>query len=600
MKLPDFIDKNSVMTGVAASPGIVVGKAYLLDRSEVEIFYQYLIDKSFIDDEIKRFEQAVQQAQDQLEEIRAEMPADLNNHTYILDTHLLILKDSMIYQATIDLIKTEKINAEWALKKTVDKAREVFGRIKDSYIRSRIQDIEYVSERIMRNLAGHIPENLAEIKDRVIIVAHDLSPADTTQIRLDRVMGFIIDMGGKTSHTTIIAQALEIPAVVGLENCTRRIKTGDLIVVDGTSGHVVINPDEKTLRYFRGRQRSYESYQAEIVRSAFLPAETLDGHKLTVKANIEIFEEVAAVADHGGEGIGLYRTEFLYLAHRRLPTEEELFKDYRDVAQVIAPMPLTIRTVDLGGDKFASSVNWADEMNPALGLRAIRFSLKEKDIFKDQLRAILKASKYSNVKIMFPMISGLGELLEAKQVLEDVRQELNREGVEYDPEMEVGIMIEVPSAVFLADVLAQEVDFFSIGTNDLIQYSLAIDRVNEQVAHMYEPLHPAVLRMIKFIVEAGHAAGITVSMCGEMAGDPICTPILIALGLDELSMPNRAIPRIKRLIRMTSKKECQEYLDTILNCRTVSEVNKFVENVLAKRFLFHPANQIEPNLLSAK
>jgi len=590
MKLPDFIDKNSVMTGVAASPGIVVGKAYLVDRSKVEIYYQYLIDESFIDDEIKRFEKAVQQAQAQLEEIRADIPADIGNHAYILDTHLLILKDSMIFQATIDLIKKEKINAEWALKKVVDKAREVFERIKDEYIRNRIQDIEYVGERIMRNLVGHMPENLAEIKDRVIIVAHDLSPADTTQMHLDRVMGFIIDMGGKTSHTTIIAQALEIPAVVGLENCTRRIKTGDLIVVDGTSGHVVINPDEKTLRFYRGRQRSYESYQAEIVRSAYLPAETLDGRRVAVKANIEIFEEVAAVADHGGDGIGLYRTEFLYLSRRQLPTEEELFKDYRDVAQVIAPRPLTIRTVDLGGDKFSSTMDWAEEMNPAMGLRAIRFSLKERNLFKQQLRAILRTSVYGTVKIMFPMISGLGELLEAKQVIEEVRRELDREKIEYDPNMEIGIMIEVPSAVILADVLAQEVDFFSIGTNDLIQYSLAIDRVNEQVAHMYEPLHPAVLRMIKSIVTAGHEAGITVSMCGEMAGDPICAPILLALGLDELSMPNRAVPRIKRLIRMTSMKECQEYLDTILNFRTVAEVNKFVEDVLSKRFLFHPEN----------
>jgi phosphotransferase system enzyme I (PtsI) len=315
-----------------------------------------------------------------------------------------------------------------------------------------------------------------------------------------------------------------------------------------------------------------------------LPAETVDQHRIQVKGNMELFEEVAAVIDHGGEGIGLYRTEFHYMSKRRLPNEEELFEDYRDVAQIVAPRPVTIRTLDIGGDKFASNLDLGEEFNPALGLRAIRLCLKEEGIFRTQLRAILRASAFGNVKIMFPMISGLQELLAARTILDDVRAELGREGCPFDPEMRVGIMIEVPSAVAIADILAYECDFFSLGTNDLIQYSLAIDRVNERVAHMYEPLHPGVLRLIRAVVQAGHTAGIPVSVCGEMAGDPVCAPILLGMGLDELSMTSVAIPRIKRLIRMATLEECQEYMHTVMRCRTTLEVQEFVEQVIIKRF----------------
>ncbi len=584
---PPFIKQAAALKGVAASPGIVIGKAYLVDRTKVEFLYQSLISERLIKEEVERFKEAVKQARQQLEQIKAGVPEELSSHAYILDTHLLLLQDKLIFDAAISLIEEERINAEWALKKSVDKARAMFSRIKDDYIRSRIKDIEDVTERILRNLVGTEIESLEGINERVIIVAHDLSPADTSQMRLDRVMGFITESGSRTSHTAIMAQALEIPAVVGLEDCTRRVHTGDLIIVDGTAGHVIVDPDDKALEFYYVRQQSYESYKREIVRSAHLPSETLDGHRIIVKGNIELFEEVAAVIDHGGEGIGLYRTEFHYLAKRRLPTEEELFEDYRDVAQIIAPRPVTIRTLDLGGDKFSSSMDLVEDMNPALGMRAIRFCLKEQDIFRTQLRAILRASATGLIKIMFPMISGLQELIEAKRILNEVKADLEHDGLDYDPDIEVGTMIEVPSAVVIADILAREADFFSIGTNDLIQYSLAIDRVNERVAHLYEPLHPAVLRMIYSVVQAGHKAGIKVNVCGEMAADPVCVPILLGMGLDELSMTSVAVPRIKKLIRQADLRECQEYLREVLLCRTTVEVNEFVQRVIVKRFIEH-------------
>ena len=581
---PPFVKPGTVLTGIAASPGVAIGKAFMVDRSKVEFLYQSLISERLIEEEVHRFREAVEQTRSQMEQIKASVPEELSSHAYILDAHLLLLSDKLIFDDTIELIREERINAEWALKKTEDRAREMFGRIKDEYIRSRIKDIDDVVDRIMRNLLGSEVGAIEELRERVVVVAYDLSPADTTQLRLDRVMGFITDVGSRTSHTTIMAQSLEIPAVVGLENATSRVNTGDLIIVDGSSGHVIIDPDEKTLEFYYGRQKTYENYQAEIVRCSHLPAETLDGQRIVINGNMEMFEEVAAVIDHGGEGIGLYRTEFLYLAKRRLPTEEELFEDYRDVTQILAPRPVTIRTLDLGGDKFASELDLGADINPAMGLRAIRLCLKEPEIFKTQLRAILRASAFGQIKIMFPMISGLQELLMAKEILAGVRRDLDRDGIPYDPDMEVGIMIEVPSAVAIADILAEEADFFSLGTNDLIQYSLAIDRVNERVAHMYEPLHPGVQRMIMAVVQAGHAAGIKVSVCGEMAGDPASAPILLGMGLDELSMTSVAIPRIKRLIRMASMEECREYLNTVLRCRTTVEVQQFVQEVIMKRF----------------
>lgn len=564
------------MKGIAVSPGIIIGKAHLVDRSKVKVIYQYLINEDQVHEEVNRFKKALRTTEDQLNTLKTRMPDHVREPAFILDSHLMILKDSMISDSTIKRILDEKINAEWALKKSLLDIRQVFAQIEDDYISNRIVDVENVTERVLRNLVGQCNESLSGIKERVIIVAHDLSPADTTELNISKVMGFITDVGGRTSHTAIMAQALEIPAVVGMESATSRIVDGDLLIVDGYTGEVVANPTDAAIIDYQEKQLERERYKSSIIRTSHLPAITLDGHQIAVKANIEFLEEVAAVRDHGGEGIGLYRTEFLYLRSKELPTEDELFEDYREVAEIMAPAPITVRTLDLGGDKFASTVDISREINPALGLRAIRFCLKEQKIFRCQLRAILRASVYGRIELMFPMISGLQEVLDSKEILGQVKAELDQEGIDYDHDMKVGVMIEVPSAVTMAEVLAQHVDFFSIGTNDLIQYALAIDRINEHVAYMYEPFHPAILRMIQHVVSTAKKAGIPAALCGEMAGDPLCVTILLGLGLEELSMNSRTVPLIKQVIRSVSMKDARRDFKNVMKLATAKEVRAYI------------------------
>jgi len=574
--MTDIGFREIILTGINASPGICIGKAYLVDREGVDVVKKYFISEDDVKGEIKRFKTAVTKAKNQLRTIIKNAPEELRDHAYILETHKVLLKDKMLYGKTIETIKNERVNADWALKKVVSDVKSMFKKMSDPYLKERATDIVYVSDRIMRNLLGEETEKISDIGKRVILVANDLSPAEASQIRLEQIKGFVTNRGGKTSHTSIIARTLEIPAVMGLGNVTDIIKNDDLIIVDGTAGIVIIHPTEETLLEYGERSAKYEELKAAITRDSHLRAETADGFQLKVMGNIELPEEVVSVIDHGGDGIGLYRTEFQYLSSPALPNEYELFDKYKDVVEVIAPKPVTIRTLDINGDRAFSNNSDYVEVNPALGLRAIRYCLKNPDVFKTQLRAILRAAAFGNVRILIPMISSYEEVLETKRILDEVADALNREGVLFNRNVELGIMIEVPSAVIIADVLAGEVDFFSLGTNDLIQYSLAIDRGNRHVAHLYHSLHPAIIRMIKNVADVVRDKGIKLFMCGEMAADPINMPILLGLGIDELSMNPQSIPVVKSMIRALKVEDARAFMKDVFKQNTASGVEELV------------------------
>ena len=571
-----------LMKGIGVSSGIVIGQVYVLERGKVEPAQFCYLDASETESEIERFKNAMRASRDQLMRIKQRMEKDGKGkeHIRIIDAHLMILKDNMLINDTVKVIREQKVNAEWALKTVLNDLMEYFEKMEDQYLKERAMDIEHLVNRVLLNLMGRKHESVSSIQEPSVVVAHDLAPSDTAQMTKGTVLGFLTDVGGKTSHTAIMARSLEIPAVVGLESITRKAEGGDTVIVDGTTGTVILNPSESVIEVYKRRRERYENYGKALFHYKDLPSETTDGRRVRLMGNMEIVEEIDGLIEHGAEGIGLYRTEFLYLNRKDLPTEDEHVKAYRQVAKKMAPHPVVIRTLDIGGDKFLSHMAAPKEINPAMGLRAIRFCLKNIDIFKTQLRGILRASAHGDIKVMFPMISGIEELRRARQILEECKRELKGEGKAFNPDIEVGVMIEVPSAAMIADLIVKEVKFISIGTNDLLQYSLAIDRVNEHVAYLYEPFHPAVLRIIKSVAEAANKASVSVSVCGEMAGEPEYALILLGFGVDQLSMNAYSILRVKRLIRSISHAEARKICKSILGFATAKEVEGFINSKL--------------------
>jgi phosphotransferase system enzyme I (PtsI) len=593
-------NSTSILVGIAASPGIAIGRCWPVDRRRVRAPKRRLAPDE-IEVELARLRVALEASDLQLAEVREKVEQAQGGqggaeHTAIIDMHRMMLKDEMLVLEAQRLIREDRVNAEWAVKRAVRKIKSAFHEQADEYFKERRADVDYVGERIIKNLLGQAPDVEEPPPEGAIIVAHDLSPADTALLLHERrVAAFVTDTGAKTSHTAIVARALEVPAVVGVGRITALAGRGDWIAVDGSRGVVVINPTPgERVEYEVARERFIEAEQV-LLRTRDLPARTLDDVTVRLAGNIEFVEEVPSLVAHGGEAVGLYRTEFLFIGRHDLPGEGEQYQIYRRVLEALAPKPVTIRTFDLGGDKLPAGMRVPAE-NPALGLRAIRYCLKQPDMFRLQLRALLRASVHGNLRIMFPMISGVAELRAAKRLLVDVREELHREGAPVRDDIPIGIMIELPSAALVADRLASECDFFSIGTNDLIQYAIGIDRQNKDVAYLYKPLHLAVVRMLKTVCDAAKSGGIPTSMCGEMAGDPMNALVLIGLGVSELSMNGPAIPFVKRIVRAARASDGRALVERILQLTTADEIEREVRTEMLRRFseLLEPAAAFGP------
>ncbi|MDK2879409.1 MAG: phosphoenolpyruvate-protein phosphotransferase system enzyme [Thermoanaerobacteraceae bacterium] len=572
-----------MLKGIAASPGIEIGKAYVLKEQKVTINRENIAD-NMVEKEIKRLEEAIVKSKDQLEKIKEKAERELGqDKAEIFGAHLMVLEDPVFLDEIKAKIRETRITAENAVSIVSQNYIEMFNNMEDEYLKERAADVKDVSDRIIKNILGVPIETLANISEKVIVIAKDLTPSDTAQMNKQKVLAFATDMGGRTSHTAIMARSLEIPAVVGLVDISGQAAAGDVIIVDGNKGVVYINPDEKTLKEYEKLKQDYIKYRQELKQLKDLPGETRDrARRVELSANIGTPKDVKGALENGAEGVGLYRTEFLYMDRENLPSEEEQFKAYKEVAESMAPRPIIIRTLDIGGDKKLPYLEMPDELNPFLGWRAIRMCLDRPHILKTQLRAILRASHYGNLKIMYPMVSRAEEIRKANAILEEARQELRAEGIPFDENLEVGIMVEIPSAAVIADILAKEVDFFSIGTNDLIQYTLAVDRMNEHISILYEPLHPAVLRLIKNVIDASHKAGKWTGMCGEMAGDVTAAPILLGMGLDEFSMSASSIPQVKKIIRSLSYDEAKQIAEKALSLERPEEIREMVEGVIQK------------------
>jgi phosphoenolpyruvate-protein phosphotransferase (PTS system enzyme I) len=566
---------TKTIQGIAASSGIAIAKAYRLEAPD------FVVEKKVISDpqaEVARFEAAVAKAKEELEIIKQHALQQLGeDKAAIFSAHLLVLNDPELLNPVKEKIKTEQVNAEYALNETATMFISMFEAMDNEYMKERAADIRDVTKRVLAHLLGVTISNPSLISEEVVIIAEDLTPSDTAQLNRQYVKGFATDIGGRTSHSAIMARSMEIPAVVGTKQVTAKVQNGDVVIIDGLDGQVIVNPSDEVLAQYEEKRTRYEAQKAEWAKLVHEKTVTSDGYHVELAANIGTPDDVKGVLENGAEGIGLYRTEFLYMGRSELPTEEEQFEAYKTVLERMEGKPVVVRTLDIGGDKELPYLDLPKEMNPFLGFRAIRLCLEMQDMFRTQLRALLRASVYGNLKIMFPMIATLDEFRQAKAILLEEKEKLQREGVPVADDIEVGMMVEIPAAAVLADQFAKEVDFFSIGTNDLIQYTMAADRMNERVSYLYQPYNPAILRLISNVIDAAHKEGKWAGMCGEMAGDAIAIPILLGLGLDEFSMSATSILRARSQMKKLSKEEAARFKETVLSMSTAEEVVAFVK-----------------------
>ncbi len=573
---------ETILNGIGVSPGVVVGPVSVVAAHESAVPEREIPEEG-IEHEIVRLEDALIETRRQIRGIQR----SLEEHTAvsdasILDAHLMVLDDRTFIEEIVGDIRKKRRNVEVAVTDVANRYAAVLSSMKDGYLRERVSDIRDVARRVVRNLCGDEESVVTQLSHKHIIVAPDLAPSETAALRKDVVVGFATDYGSSTSHTAVMARALGIPAVVGLRDVTRRLATGDSVLVDGYKGVLILNPSEQHLKEYGQAAEVRRNIQQGLTRLKDQPAETVDGHRIVLSANTEGLEEMDTVLEHGAEGVGLFRSEYLHLAKNELVSEEEQTEVYSKVATSLAPAPVIIRTLDLGGDKFFTDEGFGREANPFLGCRSIRFSLLHPDLFMSQLRAILRASDVGNVKVMYPMISNADEVIQANVLLDRAKNDLRKEGVPFDEAIEVGVMIEIPSAALTADTIGKHVQFFSLGTNDLIQYTMAVDRVNERVAYLYQPTHPAVIKLIKQTIDAGHRNGIWVGLCGEMAGDPILTPLLLGLGVDELSVAPLLVPLVKDAVRSVAIERCRSLAEQVLACDTAEKVLELCRDLTAE------------------
>ena len=574
-----------MITGIPASPGIVFGKALVLKEEKIVLDTQK-ISEDQVEAEVARFYAGRDAAVEQLNSIHQRALKSLGEEkAAIFEGHLMILEDEELEEEIIDYLRSNKVNASVAASKIIDQQVEMLSEIDDEYLKERAGDIRDIGNRLIKNILGMHIVDLGDITEESILVAYDLTPSETAQLNLEKVLGFITDIGGRTSHTSIMARSLELPAIVGTNDVTARVNTGDYLILDAVNNRVYVNPTQAEIDELKTLEAKLAEEKAELAKLKDLPAVTLDGHKVDVVANIGTIRDCEGAHRNGAEGVGLYRTEFLFMDRDQLPSEEEQFIAYKEVVEAMEGRLVVLRTMDIGGDKELPYLNLPKEMNPFLGWRAVRIALDRREILHAQLRAVLRASAFGKLAVMFPMIISVEEIRELKSVLETLKAELRAEGKAFDENIQVGVMVETPSAAVNAKFLAKEVDFFSIGTNDLTQYTLAVDRGNELISHLYNPMSPSVLGLIKQVIDASHAEGKWTGMCGELAGDERATLLLLGMGLDEFSMSAISVPRIKKLIRHVNYQEVKALADEALQKPTAAEIEQLIQAFLAEKSL---------------